>query len=61
MQALDLFLSSMTSPETRNGYNTFILKNLDLVQTDNIFYGNKPSRVKNCRIFDRNENYRESQ
>ncbi len=29
MQALDLFLSSIRSPETRNGYNIYLKKYLD--------------------------------
>ena len=46
MQALDLFLSSIRSPETRNGYNTYFKKYLDFVQTDDIFYGSNPRLIE---------------
>ena len=46
MQALDLFLSSIRSPETRNGYNTYFKKYLEYLQTDDIFYGNNPRLIE---------------
>jgi integrase len=46
MQALDLFLSSIRSPETRNGYNTYFKKYLEFLQTDDIFYGNNPRLIE---------------
>ena len=46
MQALDLFLSSIRSPETRNGYNTYFKKYLDFLQADDIFYGNNPRLIE---------------
>src|SRR5213593_4638103 len=46
MQALNLFLSSIRSPETRNGYNIYFKKYLDFLQTDDIFYGNNPRLIE---------------
>ena len=46
MQALDLFLSSIRSPETRNGYNIYFKKYLDFLQTDDIFFGNNPRLIE---------------
>jgi integrase len=46
MQALDLFLSSIRSPETRSGYNTYFKKYLEFLQTDDIFYGNNPRLIE---------------
>jgi integrase len=46
MQALDLFLSSIRSPETRNGYNTYFKKYLEFLQTDDLFYGNNPRLIE---------------
>jgi len=46
MQALDLFLSSIRSPETRNGYSIYFKKYLDFLGTDDIFYGNNPRIIE---------------
>ena len=41
-----MFLSSIRSPETRNGYNIYFKKYLDFIHTDDIFYGNNPRLIE---------------
>jgi integrase len=46
MKAFDLFLSSIRSPETRNGYSIYFKKYLDFLQTDDIFYGSNARLIE---------------
>jgi integrase len=46
MEAIELFLSSIRSPETRNGYNIYFKKYLDFIHTHDIFYGNNPRLIE---------------